>query len=85
MPIIFEEHESRMGSKHLMSEEPFAVIRDSGEIYLSGDYTIEELRAILEVAEHSVHPTSACCRAEIIPGIRQGEPSLCSICGGTCG
>jgi len=59
MPIIFEEHTSRMGGKHLMSNEPFAVIRESGEIYLSGDYTIEELRAILEAAEHSVRPTAA--------------------------
>lgn len=54
MPIFFEEHTSRMGGKHLMSDEPFAVIRESGEIYLSGDYTIEELRAIIEAAEHSV-------------------------------
>ena len=36
------------------------------------------------VAQQSVYPTSACCRAEIIPGIRQGEPNLCSVCGGTC-
>ncbi|GJQ53402.1 MAG: hypothetical protein HKUEN02_22490 [Anaerolineaceae bacterium] len=56
MPIIFEEHTSRMGGKHLMSDEPFAVIRESGEIYLSGDYTIEELRAIIEAAEQSFAP-----------------------------
>lgn len=59
MPIIFEEHTSRMGGKHLMSDEPFAVIRESGEIYLSGDYTIEELRAIIEAAEHHAHLTRA--------------------------
>ena len=59
MPIIFEEHTSRMGGKHLMSDEPFAVIRESGEIYLSGDYTIEELRAILEAAEQRCHPFPA--------------------------
>ena len=38
-----------------------------------------------EAAQQSVQPTSACCRAEIIPGIRHGEPSLCANCGGTCG
>jgi len=57
MPVIFEEHKSRMGGKHLISDEPFAVIRESGEIYLSGDYTIEELRAILEASEQKMHPT----------------------------
>jgi len=56
MPVIFEEHKSRMGGKHLISDEPFAVIRESGEIYLSGDYTIEELRAILEASEQKTRP-----------------------------
>jgi len=46
------------------------------------DYIVSQY---LEAAQPRVQPTSACCRAEIIPGIRQGEPSLCSICGGTCG
>jgi len=45
---------------------------------------IEALEKLV-AAQQSVHPTSACCRAEIIPGIRQGEPSLCATCGGTCG
>jgi len=45
-----------MGGKHLISDEPFAVIRESGEIYLSGDYTIEELRAILEASKQKTRP-----------------------------
>jgi len=57
MPVVFKKHKSRIGGKHLISDEPFAVIRESGEIYLSGDYTIEELRAILEASEQKIHPT----------------------------
>ena len=47
----------------------------------------ETVEALLDyiTAQQSVQPTSACCRAEIIPGIRHGEPSLCANCGGTCG
>ena len=75
-----------------------ALKRKVSQITFSGhrvndDYSLNKRKAIMavvlsafdEAAEHSAHPTSACCRAEIIPGIRHGEPSLCANCGGTCG
>ena len=62
------------------------------DLYIDAiDEAIAEIKRLryriieLEAAQQSVHPTSACCRAEIIPGIRHGEPSLCANCGGTCG
>ena len=74
MPIIFDEHTSRLGGKHLMSDEPFAVIREGGEIYLSGDYTIEEL-----LIQRTADGATGVCQCDT--GYPIATHPICGICG----
>ncbi len=53
--IEFREHTTVWG-KVIMSDDPVAVIKND-TVYLSGDYTVEQLRQILEAAQQSVEPT----------------------------